>query len=100
MKNLLKVAALALILALGSMGGVVWASASSQPDSPLYPVKTTVEGIRLAVDQFMTADDISEPGLQLDLADDDSDDDADDNATPMLTTATPTLATGVRQIAA
>ena len=48
--KLLKAAALTLVLVCGSMGGVAWAAAGSQPGSPLYPVRMTVEQMGLTID--------------------------------------------------
>jgi hypothetical protein len=68
MIRLLKTATLVLALVYGSMGGMVWASADSQPGSPLYPVRLAVEEIRLAVHPAMTTDEVAEPQLQMDFA--------------------------------
>ena len=64
MRNLLKATALALVLAFGSIGGIVWASAGSQPGSPLYPVRMTIEKMGLTT----TADEVTETQPQMEFA--------------------------------
>ena len=65
MNKLLKATALALVLAFGSIGGMVWASAGSQPGSPLYPVRMAVEN--------MTADKVTETKPQIEFAQEQAD---------------------------
>jgi hypothetical protein len=62
--KLLKVAALALVLVLGSMGKMVGASAGSQPGSSLYPVGMAVGKMGLT----MTAGEVTETKPQTELA--------------------------------
>ena len=63
MNTLLK-AALALVLAFGSMEGMVGASVDSQPGSPLYPVRIAVEKMGLT----MAGDEVTETKPQIEFA--------------------------------
>ena len=62
--KLLKVAALALVLVFGSLGRMVWASASNQPGSFSYPVEMAIRKMGLT----MTANEITESKTQMEFA--------------------------------
>jgi uncharacterized membrane protein YgcG len=82
--KLLKVGVLALVLVFGSMGGIVWASAGSQPGSFLHPVTMAVGKMGLT----MTVDEVTETRSQMEFAQEQADemqqlaDDGRDDACP------------------
>ena len=64
MNKLLKVAALTLVLVLGSLGQMVGASAGNRPGSFSYPAEMAIRKMSLT----MTADEVTESKLQMGLA--------------------------------
>lgn len=62
--GVLRYAAAACLIVVLALGGVTGASASSLPGDTLYPVKRTVEDVRLAL-----VTEGNEPGLRVNLAD-------------------------------
>ena len=62
--KLLKATVLALVLVFGSLQGMVWASAGSQPDSFLYPVGMAIGKMGLTT----TVAEITEVKLKVELA--------------------------------
>jgi len=64
MNRLLKVAALTLVLVLGSLGQMVWASTANQPNSFPYPAGMVTRKMGLT----MTAHEVTESQAQMGLA--------------------------------